>query len=341
MTLLVRDEADIVDAQIAFHLNAGVDFVDRDRQSLRGRDDGDPRALRARRTPASDPGAGRRPSPERVGDAHGAPRGDEFGADWIFNTDADEFWWPLGGDFRELFAAVPTHFGVVRGAWRNFVPRPDDDRFFAERMTVRLLPTWLSRPSARHALQVGAPCRSGRAHRAREPRGLRAHSRPVTGLASDRDPPFPRALPRALHAQVRHPVRRTRAQCREGHPGSHGRGISGIPRRPARGLLSPARRGRRRTRAGSSSGELTVDTRLRDVLRSLGFGDAALGDGTSAEADPTRAAAEFAAECSVLPEADYGLASARRIDDFEARMGILERRLVSRAGRAVRSGLSR
>ena len=27
MTLLARDEADIVDAQLAFHLNAGVDFV--------------------------------------------------------------------------------------------------------------------------------------------------------------------------------------------------------------------------------------------------------------------------------------------------------------------------
>ena len=27
MTLLVRDEADIVDEQIAFHLDAGVDFV--------------------------------------------------------------------------------------------------------------------------------------------------------------------------------------------------------------------------------------------------------------------------------------------------------------------------
>ena len=27
MTLVVRDEADILDAQIAYHLNAGVDFV--------------------------------------------------------------------------------------------------------------------------------------------------------------------------------------------------------------------------------------------------------------------------------------------------------------------------
>ena len=26
-TLVVRDEADVVDAQIAYHLNAGVDFV--------------------------------------------------------------------------------------------------------------------------------------------------------------------------------------------------------------------------------------------------------------------------------------------------------------------------
>jgi hypothetical protein len=27
MTILARDEADVVDAQIAFHLNAGADFV--------------------------------------------------------------------------------------------------------------------------------------------------------------------------------------------------------------------------------------------------------------------------------------------------------------------------
>ena len=37
-TLVVRDEADIVDAQIAYHLNAGVDFViASDHDSLDGR----------------------------------------------------------------------------------------------------------------------------------------------------------------------------------------------------------------------------------------------------------------------------------------------------------------
>ena len=63
----------------------------------------------------------------------------EFGADWVLNTDADEFWWPRGASLKELLAADSRHASAsLRGAWRNFVPRPDDDRFFAERMTVRL-----------------------------------------------------------------------------------------------------------------------------------------------------------------------------------------------------------
>ena len=48
-TLVVRDEADIVDDQIAYHLNAGVDFViATDHQSTR-RHDGHPRVA----TPAT------------------------------------------------------------------------------------------------------------------------------------------------------------------------------------------------------------------------------------------------------------------------------------------------
>ena len=39
---------------------------------------------------------------------------------------------------KDVLAAVPDRFGVVRGAWRHFLPRPDDGAFFAERMVVRL-----------------------------------------------------------------------------------------------------------------------------------------------------------------------------------------------------------
>jgi hypothetical protein len=65
----------------------------------------------------------------------------DFGADWVnwvINSDADEFWWPRGGSLRDVLAAVPARYGIVEAFWRSFVPRPDDESDFAERMTVRL-----------------------------------------------------------------------------------------------------------------------------------------------------------------------------------------------------------
>ena len=61
----------------------------------------------------------------------------EYSADWVINSDADEFWWPRGGSIKEVLGTVPARFGVVRGCWRHFLPRPDDGAFFAERMIVR------------------------------------------------------------------------------------------------------------------------------------------------------------------------------------------------------------
>ena len=138
MTLLVRDEADIVDAQIAFHLNAGVAFVvATDNRS----EDGTTEILERY---------------ERAGFLHlfreegDDMRQDEwvtrmarlaatdFGADWVVNADADEFWWPRGGSLEDVLSTVPERYGVVRGCWRHYLPRPDDGAFFAERMTVRL-----------------------------------------------------------------------------------------------------------------------------------------------------------------------------------------------------------
>ena len=64
----------------------------------------------------------------------------EHGADWVLLSDGDELWWPRGGSLRDVLAEVPQRYGIVRAISRYFVPRPDDDRSFAERMTFRLTP---------------------------------------------------------------------------------------------------------------------------------------------------------------------------------------------------------
>jgi hypothetical protein len=138
MTLLARDEADIVDAQIKFHLNAGVDFVVAiDNLS----EDGTTDILE---------------SYARDGHLHliredgeylqqaewithlGRLAAIEFGADWVIHSDADEFWWPRGESLKDVLASIPARYGIVRALLRHFVPRPEDGQPFYERMTVRM-----------------------------------------------------------------------------------------------------------------------------------------------------------------------------------------------------------
>jgi hypothetical protein len=137
-TLLARDEADVIEAQLAFHYAAGVDFVvATDHRST----DGTRELLEAHER------AGRlqllREDGETVLQGPWVTRmariaAREHGADWILNTDADEFWWPRTGTLRDILGAVPPAYSRVKVPIRSFVPRPDDDRFFAERLTVRL-----------------------------------------------------------------------------------------------------------------------------------------------------------------------------------------------------------
>ena len=60
----------------------------------------------------------------------------EFGADWVINSDADEFWWPSGGSLKDVLRQMPAHYGIVRTFVRPFLPRPEAEPLF-ERMTVR------------------------------------------------------------------------------------------------------------------------------------------------------------------------------------------------------------
>jgi Glycosyl transferase family 2 len=137
MTLLVRDEADIIDDHIAFHLGAGVDFIlATDNASTDGTTDileSYAREGHLHRIDLPDD----RFSQIDVVTQMARLAATRFSADWVINSDADEFWWPRKGTLKEALAAVPARFGSVRGMWRNFVARPASSSSFAERMTIR------------------------------------------------------------------------------------------------------------------------------------------------------------------------------------------------------------
>jgi hypothetical protein len=138
LTVLARDEADVIDAQIAFHLNAGVDFVIATDNNSR---DGTTDILKAYERDGvlrliEEPAEGLRQGEWVTRMARMAAT--DCDADWVINSDADEFWWPRRESLKDVLAAVPAQYGIVQAFWRSFVPRPDDDRPFAERMTVRV-----------------------------------------------------------------------------------------------------------------------------------------------------------------------------------------------------------
>lgn len=139
MTLVARNEGDILAAQIAFHLACGVDFVV---AMDHGSTDSTPDILaRFAREGVLEIVRENRPwDQSRFVTALAAIAADRHGADWIINSDADEFWLPRSGNLKQVFLAIPPRFGVVFGLWRHFVPVAPEDGHFAERMIFRVRP---------------------------------------------------------------------------------------------------------------------------------------------------------------------------------------------------------
>jgi hypothetical protein len=338
MILLVRDEADIVDAQIAYHLNAGVDVVvatdnrseDATTEILeRYARDGVLHLIR-------EPGDDLRQSEWVTRMARLAAT--DLGADWILNTDADEFWHARGASLKELFAAVPRRFGAVRGAWRNFVPRPDDGQFFAERMTARLCaPSFHPHPLSTHfksAHRAWPGVRIGRGNHEALADGLVA----LRGWYPIEILHFPvRSLEQCRRKYVTQFVALER-NAGKGIPGHMAEAYDAYRADALDAYYAPLVVDDAALAAGIADGRYATDTRLRDTLRSLGFGTGAGADRDAAAAGPSVVdAACFAAEYTVLGEADLGASFGERVDELEARLACLERGPAAHARRLAGS----
>lgn len=122
MTLLVRDEEDIIKQNILYHLQSGVDFViATDNNSVDGtldilREFEKQGVLHLIRETQDD-------YAQSIWVSRMAQLAKtRFNADWVINSDADEFWWPLSGNLMETLEHVPTEHSVVSVPRHNFVP---------------------------------------------------------------------------------------------------------------------------------------------------------------------------------------------------------------------------
>lgn len=137
MTLLVRDEQDIIRENIEYHLAQGVDFfIATNNRSV----DNTEKILREY---------------EARGLLHYIYEGDDnynqhawvtrmarmaysdYGADWVINNDADEFWWPVEADLKETFRRIPPEINQLQATRYNFVVVKESEEPFWSRMVYR------------------------------------------------------------------------------------------------------------------------------------------------------------------------------------------------------------
>jgi hypothetical protein len=340
MTLLARDEADVVEAWLAFHLNAGADFVvATDNRSEDGTTEVLERYVREGYVHLiHEPGEDLRQDEWVTRMARLAAT--DFGADWVVNSDADEFWWPRGASLRDVLGAVPERYGTVGAFLRMFVPRPGDGDPF-ERMTVRFSalapindPASLYKP-IRKVIHRGHP-----------------EIRLTRGNHAVLDSPFA-PLRGWFPVEVFHFPLRSAAQC------AHKAELQGqaferyVQRAPTayhatmfealrNGTIGDYYEGQvvgdGELARGEAEGRLVVDTRLRDALRELRREDGLVlpRDASPLEfPTPTLVEdAEYAVEAAVLGEADV-VRLQRRLDTLEDRLLSLELRLPTRVYRKV------
>lgn len=137
MTLLVRDEADIISLNLDYHLSRGVDeIIVTDNKSVDG----------TRELLEHYAAGGRVHIIDEPDDTYAQAKWvtrmarmayNERNADWVIHCDADEFWWPSRGDLASWLSAIPDAYGVVSVPLFDFVPVLAETREVQNRMAVR------------------------------------------------------------------------------------------------------------------------------------------------------------------------------------------------------------
>lgn len=305
MTLGVRGATDSVDAQIAYHLNAGVDFV---LAIDDGSQDGTSEILesyvrhghlRVFGEQAALPESEWRTRVARLAAT-------EHEADWVIDSEAGEFWWPRAESLKDALVAIPARYSVVQALVRRFLLRPDDGRLAAERMSVRQV---LRRPREGESGVTGNALR------------------PVY-----RADPMLTLVPRGAAAES------WRVPLRAWYP-IEVFDYVGDAQSPAVSVPD------QEIERGLADGSLIVDPRLADAVGQLREAGAAEGRAfrlpvegrvrlTLPVPDVVDDAA-YAVECAALGEVDFGPIEAH-IEDLERRIAFLEARPWQRVHRALR-----
>jgi hypothetical protein len=340
MTLLARDERDIVEQHLAFHFAAGVDLViATDHASGDGTEEVLARYEREGRARVIRETDGPFRQREWVTRMARLAAG-EHGADWVLNSDIDEFWWPRGGSLPEVLGSIPRRYGLVQSFVRHFVPVPDDGGPFQERMTLRLVS---------HA-PINDPRSPWRPFRKVVHRGHGdaevvegSHAIGGTGFAPMRGW-YPLEV---LHFPIRTPEQLERKGALWASAVEKFYASEDVVAGPGAAYHALAFRDSSSGRSGEvfdelagsdgdraralENGLLVEDTRIRDALRAIEANEPVVFPRPTAAED-----AAFAVDAAVLGEADL-VRVRRRLDELAQRVAALEARTGARLERRLRS----